>query len=96
MRRAAAGFSCRNDRVVSPCGARRLSALDVLGRFLDAPVGSRGEVEGVIGAMATVAAQSAFMRIPADHPRPPAHGCRGRGVSAYPKGREGEPPRSSP
>ena len=51
----------------------RISVLDVLGRFLDAPVGSRGELEGVIGAMATDGAESAFTRIPADHPRALAH-----------------------
>ncbi len=73
MRPAVAGFPRQNDRVVSPFGARRLSALSVGGRFLDAPVGSRGELEGVIGAMATDGAESAFTRIPADHPRALPH-----------------------
>ncbi len=43
------------------------------GRFLDAPVSSRGELEGVKGAVATDAAESAFTRIPADHPRALPH-----------------------
>ena len=83
MRPAAAGFSSQNDRVVSTSGAKHLS---MRGRFRDAPVGSRGEFEGVVCAMAMDGAETAFTRIPADHPRAFLHMGAAVGTDApFPK-----------